>query len=183
MDISICGTTDDNVFQYMVSHGNSWILHESIIVSNNFQVTSYLASQENVREIIKIEEMLPTSDNDQSFYGDTEDSKDVYTSCGEDYITYESEICSTQFPSKTHPMLHERLQKTEKPYKCDQCDKQFAMKAILKQHQVIHKKEKPFKCDQCGKQFSQSSYLKQHKFIHTGENAFKCDQCDKRFSE
>ena len=161
MDISTC-STDDDVFEYMVNHGNSWILHESIMVS------SYSSSQENIREIIKIEEMLPISDNDQSSIGNTEDSKDVYTLYGEECTTYVSEG-STKFPSKTHPMLHEKLHKTEKQYECDKCGKQFTTKSYLKQHQFIHTGEKAFKCDECGKQFTVCASLKRHKLIHTGE--------------
>ena len=86
MDISIAGT-DHDVFRYMVDHGNSWISEESIMASSNVLVSSYLVSQENIREVIKIEEMLPISGDGQCFSGATEDSKDVYTFYGEEYIT------------------------------------------------------------------------------------------------
>ena len=55
MDISIDGT-DCNVFQYIVNHGNSWISEEIILTSSYLLVSSYLTSQENVREVIKIED-------------------------------------------------------------------------------------------------------------------------------
>ena len=181
MDTSIAGT-DEDVYQYMVSHGISWISEESIMTCCKLLVSSYLTSQENIREVIKIEEVSPISDHDPCFSGATEDTKDVYTSFGEEYMTDEPNIYNTQFPSNTHPMLHEKLQKTEKPYKCDQCDKQFTTKTYLKQHQFIHQIEKSFKCDQCDKQFSQRAGLKQHEFIHKKEKPFKCDQCDKQFA-
>ena len=106
--------TDYNVFQYMFNHENSWIPEESIMASSSLLLSAYLTSQENVVEVIKIEEMSPISSNDPCVSGATEDVKYVHTSCREGYIHCESEICSTQFPSETHPMLLERLHKTEK---------------------------------------------------------------------
>ena len=132
MDTSIAAT-DYNVFQYMVSHGSSWISKESIMAYSKLLVSSYLTLQENVREVIKIEEKSPISNDDPPFSGATEDTKDVCTFDGEESIAYKSEICS-----KTRPMLHERLHKTEKSYKCKKCHQQFKMKKYLKQHQTIH---------------------------------------------
>ena len=121
--------------------------------SNSIPLSSYLHSQENIREHIKIEEMDPTSDDDGccSSVG-AEDSKDIYTFCGEQYMAEESEIRSTQFPSKR-----------EKPYKCDG---QFTMKKHLRQHEVIHTGEICFKCDECGKQFSRNFELKQQSYTY-----------------
>ena len=62
MDMFITGTEND-VFQYMVNHGDSWISQESIMESNSILLSSYLLSQENVRELIKIEEMDSISDD------------------------------------------------------------------------------------------------------------------------
>ena len=77
MDTSV-GSTDHNVFQYMISHGSLWISEESIMTSNNILLlSSYLTSQENVREVIKIEEMSPISGDNPCFSGATEDTKDV----------------------------------------------------------------------------------------------------------
>ena len=177
MDISIDGTVCDK-FQYMINHSNSLVSQESIMASSSLLPSSYLTLQENVREIIKIEDMVPISSNDSHFLSNTtEDSKDVYPFDGGDYMSDEPEICSTLFSLKTHPILHQR---SEKPYQCDKCDKRFTMKRYLKQHQTTHSNEKPFKCDKCGKQFSQKSYLKRHQILHTGEKAFKCDVCDKK---
>ena len=63
MDISIAGT-EHNVFQYILNHGNSWVSQESIMAYRKHLVSSYLVSQQNVREIIKIEEMDHISDDD-----------------------------------------------------------------------------------------------------------------------
>ena len=204
--------TEHNVFQYMINHRNSWISEESIMESNSIPLSSYLLSQENVMELIKIEEMNPTSgDGGCCSSSAANDSKDVYNFYGEEYMACKSEIRSTQFPSKTQLLYHEKPHQTKKPYKCDKCDRQFTMKKYLKQHEIIHTGEKRFTCDECGKQFSrssylrqhqtmytgeknnkfdecgqqftQSSYLKQHKVINTGEKAFKCDECSKNFSQ
>ena len=51
--------TEHDVCRYMINHGNSWISQESMMTSNMFLVSTYLVSQENVREVIKIEEMDP----------------------------------------------------------------------------------------------------------------------------
>ena len=90
--------TEHNVFQYMVNHGNSWISQESIMESNSFLLSSYLLSQENVRELIKIEEMDSISDDGGCRSIFTEDSKNVYNFCEEEYTSCESEISNTHFP-------------------------------------------------------------------------------------
>ena len=144
--------------------------------------SSYLLSQENDRELIKIEEMDPTSVDVGCCSSDsTEDSKDVYTFCREEYMGDESEISSTQFPSETQLMFYERPHHTEKPCKCNNCDRQFTMKKYLRQHQTMHTGEKSNKCDI--KQFSQSGDLKRHKVIRTGEKTFKCNECGKQFTQ
>ena len=90
MDMCITGTEHD-AFQYMLNHTNSWISKESIMESNSIALSSYLLSQENVRELIKIEEMDPTSgDGGCCSRGTTEDSKDVYNFCKEEYMAHES---------------------------------------------------------------------------------------------
>ena len=107
--------TEHKVFQYRLNHRNSWISEESIIQSNSISLSSYLLSQENIRELIKIEEMDPTSgDSGCCSSGANVNSKDVYTFCKEEYMADESEISSTQFPSKTHLMSYERPYQTEK---------------------------------------------------------------------
>ena len=109
-----------DVFEYVINHGNSWISHESIMASNNNMVSSYLFSQENFREIIKIEEMDAISGADvQCSSTATEDSKDVYTFNSEECMSYKSEICNKSIPSKTLFIPHERPHQTEKPYQCD----------------------------------------------------------------
>ena len=121
--------TEHNVFQYMITHGNSWISQESIMESNSFPLSSYLLSQENVRELIKIEEIDSTSgDSSCCSSGATEDSKDFYNFCGEGYMLCEPEISSAQFPSKTQLMFDKRPHQTEKPYKSDKSDGQFTKK-------------------------------------------------------
>ena len=77
MDISIAGN-DHDLFQYMVNHGNSWIAEENIMASSNLLVSSYLTSQENIREVIKIEDMFPISGDDPSFSGAMEDAKKMF---------------------------------------------------------------------------------------------------------
>ena len=127
--------TEHNIFLYMVSHRDSWISQESILESNSILLSSYLFSQENVRELIKIEEMDPTNGDGGCCSSDaTEDSKDVYNFCGEEYLAHESEISSAQLTSKTELMFHKRPHQTEKPYKCNKCDRQFTMKKYLRQH-------------------------------------------------
>ena len=79
MDTSIAGT-DEDVYQYMVSHGSSWISEENIMTCRKLLVSSYLTSQENIREVIKIEVVSPISGDNPCFSGATEDTKDVHTS-------------------------------------------------------------------------------------------------------
>ena len=92
---------------------------------------------------MKIEEVVSISINDSHFLsGTTEDLKYIYPFAGEEYMADKPGICSTPFPLKTHPVLHER---PEKPYQCDKCDKWFTMKRYLKQHHTTHINEKTFK--------------------------------------
>ena len=114
MDMHNAGTKH-NIFQYLINHGNSWISQESIMASNNLLLTPYLLSQENIREVIKIEEMVSTSSDDGHCLGsNTLDSKDFYTFCRDEYKTYPSEVCSTQIPSTTHLMVHKHLHTTDR---------------------------------------------------------------------
>ena len=183
MDIRIAGTEHD-VYQYMVNHGHSWISQESMMTSNRFLLSSYLVSQENVREVIKIEEMDPIDGDDGCCSsGPTEDLTNVYTFNRKEYMDYESKTCCLQVPSNTHLWPHGRSHQTEKPYRCGKCDKCFTMKKYLNKHQVIHAGEKAFKCNECGKQFTYNSDLKRHQVIHTGEKALTCDECGKQFSQ
>ena len=170
--ISVTSTSHD-VCQYMLHHGNSWLLQETIMTSSRQLVSSYLTSQENIREVIKIEESdLICSD------GVTEDSKVVYTFHREEYMTYGSDMSNIQFPSKPHPLLHERHPKTEEPCKCDKCGETFTMKRYRKEHQIIHSRENYMTCE---KYSLPSSTLKRDEVLHTGEKAFKCDECGKQF--
>ena len=176
--------TEHKVFQYMVNHGNSWISQESIMESNSILLSSYMLSQENVRELIKIEEMDSISDGGGCCSSVVaEDLKHVYNLCEEEYMSCESEISNKHFPPKTQLMAHTRLHQIEKSYTCDKFDGQFTTKTDIGQHQTMHNEEKCFKCNEGGKQFTHNSHLKQHKVIHTGERAFKCDKCGKHFSQ
>ena len=90
MDISFA-VTDNDVFQYMLNHGNSWVPQESIMECRSNLVFSCLVSQQNVREIIKIEEMDPVSSDGNHCLSDaTGDVRDK---------SYELDICSPQFPT------------------------------------------------------------------------------------
>ena len=72
---------------YMLNHKNSWISQESITTSNSFLLSSYLLSQDNIRLLIKIEEVdLINGNISCCSNGATEDSKDVYNFYGEQYI-------------------------------------------------------------------------------------------------
>ena len=141
MDMCITGTgTEHKVF--LLTNRNSWISEESIMQSNSISLSSYLLSQENIRELIKIEEVDPTSgDGGCCSSGANVNSKDVYTFCKEEYIGDESEINSTQFPSET------------------QLNRQFTMRKYLRQHQNIPTGEKHIKCNEYGKS-SQISVIK-----------------------
>ena len=182
MDMCVTGTEYD-VFQYKVNHRNSWISEDSIAELNSIPFSSYLLSQENVRELIKIEEMDPTSDDGGCCSsGANQDSKDVYTFCKEEYMGDESEISSTQFPSEIQLMFYVIPHQTEKPCKCNKCESQFTMKKYSRQHQIIPTGEKPIKYNEYGKQSSQISCLNQSQIIHNEGNVFTCDDCGKQFS-
>ena len=189
MDICITGA-EYNVFEYMVNHRNSWISEESIMESNSIPncpiLSSYLSSQENIRELIKIEEIdidHISGDGGSCSSVVTEDSKDAYNLYREEYMAHKSEISSVQFPSKMQLMSYERTYQTDKPYKYDKYGKQFSKSSSSKKHKLTHTGEKVFICDECGKQFSQNSFLKRHKVVHTGEKSFTCDEYDKQFAE
>ena len=72
---------DPGVFEFMVNHGNTWVSQENLMVSNPVELSSYLALEENVREVIKIEEIYADeSDNDNSNVG-TKDTTGILVWC------------------------------------------------------------------------------------------------------
>ena len=144
MNMDMCTTdTEHNVFQYMLNHRNLWISEESIMESNSISLSSYLLSQENVRELIKIEEMDPTiGDGGCCSIGANENSKDIYTCCKEEYMGDISEISSTKHPSKTLFMTYERPHQTEKSYECNKFNGQFTMKKYLRHNIKLYILEK-----------------------------------------
>ena len=135
MDISIAAT-DDDLFQYMITHGNSWISQDSVTASNSFLVSSYLASQKNILEIIKTEDVVYISNDGLYSSGAAEYIKGVYTSHGEEYQ------CRKQFSQKKHLKEHQVIHTGEKAFKCDECGKQFSCRYGLRRHQIMHTREK-----------------------------------------
>ena len=141
--------------------------------SNSLLLPSYL----NVREIIKIEEMNPISDDGRCLNDTTKDLKDVYSFCrvmdlGHE-ISFWWKLCTscTRIRPKSHLMAHKNPHTTEMPYKCDECDKPFSQKANFRQRQVIHTWKEAFKYVEYSKQFTHSGRLKQHK-LHILEKSF-----------
>ena len=116
----------------MFNHGSSWVPQESIMECRSNLVFSYLLSQEKVKEIIKVEEIDPVSSDDIYLLSDaTGDVKDR---------SYELNISTTQFPSKTDFMLHELLYKTAKPCEYDKCDKHVLNASSLLKKKLLNVK-------------------------------------------
>ena len=203
MNISICGY-DPKVLEYMVGHGNTWLLQENLAVSKPILLSSYFTLQENVREIVKIEDIsVDESDNGNysvvikdtagDFWIGIEEKPYICRACFKQFSlesqieSFEGEklcnLCSRQFSQNSNLILQKPMHTEEKPFKCGECDKQFSHSSSLKLHQRTHTGEKPFKCGECDKQFSKGSTLKQHQRTHTGEKPFKCGECDRRFSQ
>ena len=94
MNTPICGYASFESFEsfeYMIGQSNAWVSQEDIAVSNPILLSSYLALEKNVREIVKIEEVYADeSDNDNSYV----DAKDT---TGEFWFSVEekSYVCTT----------------------------------------------------------------------------------------
>ncbi|KAM4825414.1 zinc finger protein 607-like isoform 3-T4 [Thomomys bottae] len=112
-------------------------------------------------------------------------------------VREETKTCCRELKSKCENISHgkvdiyrihssvtqqQRLDSSEKSYKCDKCGKAFTRPTDLTVHQRIHTGEKPYECNQCGKAFNRASNLLQHKKIHTGEKPYKCEECGMTFS-
>ena len=95
--------------------------------------------------------------------------------------TFIQESESVHSPKKS---CNEKLQVTERPYKCtfSPCTKAFNHRSTLVKHMRIHKGERPYKCNLCSQSFIQNSNLKRHMLTHTGEKPYGCDKCGKTFT-
>ncbi|XP_052040808.1 zinc finger protein 665-like [Apodemus sylvaticus] len=105
-----------------------------------------------------------------------------FTQC--DYIQdncYKSIDCGTMF-NKTLNITTQRIQHSQKSYKCNDCGKVFKYCSSYRKHSIIHTGEKPYKCKLCGKSFTQCASLKKHQRIHTGKRPYKCEECGRSFN-
>ena len=75
-----------------------------------------------------------------------------------------------------------KLQESDKIFKCEICIKTFKKEITLKNHiSSVHEGVNPHKCDICGKSFKFSHYLKRHiSSVHEGKN-LKCNICARTF--
>ena len=166
MNISTCGY-DLEQLEYMVSHGTLWLSQENVIASNPILLSSYLASKENIREIIKIEEICDEeSDNGNSSVATKDTTRDISISVEE-----KPYICATfskQFCLESQLECYQGIHEEEETFKREVCSKQFSQSANLI-FQGTYTGEKYFSCGEYSKQFSQIGNLKQHQRIHTGE--------------
>ncbi|GFR59293.1 zinc finger protein 354A [Elysia marginata] len=110
----------------------------------------------------------------------TQPVKERDTESGE---TYECNICSKTFLTRTGFIAHKVVHTKEKPFRCNICGLAFSFASNLNRHNILHTGQKPFQCNICGKGFSQKVTLDIHRRVHTGEKPYLCNHCGKRFSD
>eukprot|EP01084_Bolivina_argentea_P048711 89716_1 len=68
-------------------------------------------------------------------------------------------------------------------YACKYCEKRFTTSNKLVIHTRIHRKTKRFKCYECNKSFATAYPLKRHmNQMHTNNGKYACKYCEKRFT-
>ncbi|XP_029463831.1 uncharacterized protein LOC115094716 [Rhinatrema bivittatum] len=95
---------------------------------------------------------------------------------------YKCQNCERQFRKLEHLQLHERSHK-ERQHKCPNCEKIFSKNSQLVIHQRTHTGERPYQCPECEKSFIKKSHLIIHQRSHSSENPYKCTECKKSFSD
>ncbi|XP_037898922.1 zinc finger protein 664-like isoform X3 [Glossina fuscipes] len=86
-----------------------------------------------------------------------------------------------QNPLSVRRDMWDKMDKSDKLYRCQSCDKVFRTFHSLQCHLATHNHEKQYNCSDCGKSFKHKSRLMDHVLLHSLERPFKCHSCDKAF--
>jgi len=79
----------------------------------------------------------------------------------------ECTVCGRRYTQSHSLVMHSRIYRGEKLYKCYECDKAFSQAEHLNVHLRQHTGDKPFKCSLCDKSFTTSSDLRRHNVVYT----------------
>ena len=117
------------------------------------------------------------------------------------------QYCNKKFSTKAYLIVHHKIHRGEKPFKCqlceyravskdsvkkhaerahgqmkmlscNLCDKTFSYYSHKKSHMLRHYNLKPFNCNLCPRSFLLKRHLTDHLRLHKGEPSFRCDKCD-----
>uniref|UniRef100_A0A2P2I7S5 Zinc finger protein 260-like n=1 Tax=Hirondellea gigas TaxID=1518452 RepID=A0A2P2I7S5_9CRUS len=92
------------------------------------------------------------------------------------------QYCNKKFSTKTYLIVHHKIHRGEKPFKCEECDYRAVSRDSVKKHaERSHGQMKPLKCNICPRTFMYYSHKKSHMLRHYNLKPFSCHLCNRSF--
>ncbi|KAA0193399.1 hypothetical protein HAZT_HAZT003197 [Hyalella azteca] len=92
------------------------------------------------------------------------------------------QYCNKKFSTKAYLIVHHKIHRGEKPFKCDKCSYTAVSKDSIKKHdERAHGTMRPLSCNLCSKTFMYYSHKKAHMLRHYNLKPFNCELCTRSF--